>query len=131
MEWKSSSLASWLLFLLLLNILDILLTNPAYEANPFTLYFWGQIGIFLSAWIKIGLILFFGVLCVAAKKFAMPNEWIFARKILLGSLVVLVAVYIFVVTWNVILFVSFVRAFKSEVRLLHLSTSTTRKLNFV
>jgi len=51
MEWKSSSLASWLLFLLLLNILDILLTNPAYEANPFTLYFWGQIGIFLSSWI--------------------------------------------------------------------------------
>ena len=91
----------------MLNILDISLTNTAYEANPFTLYLWGQIGIFLSAWLKIGLILFFGVLCVAAKKFAMPNEWIFARKILLGSLVVLVAFYIFVVTWNVILFVSF------------------------
>jgi len=74
------------------------------------LYFWGQIGIFLSSWIKIGLILFFGVLCVAAKKFAMPNEWIFARKILLGSLIVRVAFYIFVVTWNAILFVSFARA---------------------
>jgi hypothetical protein len=32
---------------------------------------------------------------------------VFARKILLGILFVLVAFYIFVVTWNVILFVSF------------------------
>lgn len=107
MEWKSSSLAQWFLFLLLLNVLDVLVTNPAYESNPFTLYIWGQIGIFLSAWIKIGLVLFFGVLCASAKKVAKPAEWVFARKILLGILVILVAFYIFVVTWNTILFFSF------------------------
>jgi hypothetical protein len=106
-EWKLSSLAPWFLFLLLLNVLDVLVTNPAYESNPFTLYIWGQIGIFLSAWIKIGLVLFFGVLCASAKKFSKPAEWVFARKALLGILIVLVAFYIFVVTWNVILFVSF------------------------
>jgi len=105
-EWKSSSLAPWFLFLLLLNIFDVLVTNPAYESNPFTLYIWGQIGIFLSAWIKIGLVLFFGVLCASAKKVTKPIEWAFARKILLGILVVLVAFYIFVVTWNLILSVS-------------------------
>jgi len=106
-EWKLSSLTPWLLFLLLLNFLDVLVTNPAYESNPFTLYIWGQIGIFLSAWIKIGLVLFFGVLCASAKKVAKPAEWAFAKKALLGILIVLVAFYIFVVTWNVILFVSF------------------------
>jgi len=106
-EWKLSSLAQWFLFLLLLNVFDVLVTNPAYESNPFTLYIWGQIGIFLSAWIKIGLVLFFGVLCVSAKKVAKPAEWVFAKKVLLGILVVLVAFYIFVVTWNVILFFSF------------------------
>jgi hypothetical protein len=106
-EWKSSSLAPWFLFLFLLNVFDVLVTNPAYESNPFTLYIWGQIGIFLSAWIKIGLVLFFGVLCASAKKVAKPAEWVFARKILLGILIVLVAFYIFVVTWNTILFFSF------------------------
>ena len=107
MEWKSSSLAPWFLFLLLLNVFDVLVTNPAYESNPFTLYIWGQVGIFLSAWIKIGLVLFFGVLCASAKKVAKPAEWVFTRKVLLGILVVLVAFYIFVVTWNTILFFSF------------------------
>ena len=107
MEWKLSSLTPWFLFLLFLNIFDIFVTNPAYESNPFTLYIWGHIGIFLSAWIKIGLVLFFGVLCTYAKKAAKPNEWPFARKLLLETLIVLVAFYIFVVTWNVILFVSF------------------------
>jgi len=106
-EWKTSSLTSWFLFLLLLNVLDVLVTNPAYESNPFTLYIWGQIGVFLSAWIKIGLVLFFGVLCASAKKIAKPVEWAFARKVLLGILFVLVAFYIFVVTWNTILFFSF------------------------
>ncbi len=106
MEWKLSSLAPWFLFLLLLNVLDILVTNPTYESNPFTLYIWGQIGIFLSAWIKIGLVLFFGVLCLSAKKAAKPNEWSFARKLLLETLIVLVAFYIFVVAWNTVLFVS-------------------------
>ncbi len=105
MEWKLSSLAPWFLFLLLLNVFDILVTNPTYESNPFTLYIWGQIGIFLSVWIKIGLVLFFGVLCVSTKKVANPNEWPFARKLLLETLIVLVAFYIFVVTWNVILFI--------------------------
>jgi hypothetical protein len=107
MERKLSSLTPWFLFLLLLNVLDVLVTNPAYEANPFILYIWGRIGIFLSAWIKIGLVLFFGALCASAKKVAKPDEWVFARKVLLGILIVLVAFYIFVVTWNVILFVSF------------------------
>jgi hypothetical protein len=106
-DWKLSSLTSWFLFLLLLNVLDVLVTNPAYESNPFTLYIWGQIGIFLSAWIKIGLVLFFGILCASTKKIAKPVEWAFARKVLLGILIVLVAFYTFVVTWNVILFVSF------------------------
>ena len=102
MEWKLSSLAPWFLFLLLLNILDILVTNPVYESNPFTLYIWRQIGIFLSAWIKMGLVLFFGALCVSARKFAKPTEWPFVRKVFLGILIVLVAFYIFVVTWNLI-----------------------------
>jgi hypothetical protein len=106
-ERKLSSLTSWFLFLLSLNVLDVLITNPAYESNPFTLYIWGQIGIFLSAWIKIGLVLFFGILCASVKKLAKPVEWVFARKVLLGILIVLVAFYTFVVTWNVILFVSF------------------------
>jgi hypothetical protein len=91
----------------MLNVLDVLVTNPAYESNPFTLYIWGQVGIFLSAWIKIGLVLFFGILCTSAKKLAKPAEWAFARKVLLGILIVLVAFYIFVVTWNTILFFSF------------------------
>ncbi|NIR87738.1 hypothetical protein GWO13_09350 [Candidatus Bathyarchaeota archaeon] len=107
MEWKLSSLAPWFLFLLLLNVFDVLVTNPAYESNPFTLCLWGQVGIFLSAWIKIGLVLFFGVLCASTKKVAEPAEWSFARKLLLGILIILVAFYIFVVTWNVVLFVLF------------------------
>jgi hypothetical protein len=106
-EWKLSSLAPWFLFLLLLNILDVLVTNPAYESNPFALYMWGKIGILLSAWIKIGQVLFFGALCALAKKVAKPAEWSFVRKMLLGTLVILVAFYIFVVAWNVILYVSF------------------------
>ncbi|MDH5437788.1 MAG: DUF5658 family protein [Candidatus Bathyarchaeota archaeon] len=107
MEWKSSSLSPWFLFLLLLNVFDVLVTNPAYESNPFTLYIWGQVGIFLSAWIKLGLVLFFGVLCASAKKVTEPTEWPLVRKLLRGILIVLVAFYIFVVTWNVILFVLF------------------------
>jgi len=107
LEWKSSSLSPWFLFLLLLNVFDVLVTNPAYESNPFTLYIWGQVGIFLSAWIKLGLVLFFGVLCASAKKVTEPTEWPLVRKLLRGILIVLVAFYIFVVTWNVILFVLF------------------------
>jgi hypothetical protein len=93
--------------LLSLNILDILVTNPAYEANPFTLYLWGKIGIFLSATIKIGLVLSFGLLYASAKKFAKPTEWSFARNIFRGILAVLVAFYIFVVSWNLVLLVLF------------------------
>lgn len=107
MRWKPSSLTPWFLFLLLLNILDILVTNPAYEANPLTLYMWGRLGIFLSAWIKIGQVLSFGALCALTRKVAKPAEWPFARKLLLGTLVVLVAFYMFVVTWNLILYISF------------------------
>jgi hypothetical protein len=107
MEWKSRPLAPWFLFLLLLNILDILVTNPAYESNPFTLYIWGQIGVFLSAWIKVGLVLLFGALCLSAKKIADETEWPFARKLLQETLIVLVAFYVFVVAWNSILLVLF------------------------
>ncbi len=102
-ENNSPSLSSWFLFLLSLNILDILVTNPAYEANPFTLYLWGKIGIFLSATIKIGLVLSFGLLYVLTKKFAKPTEWSFAKNIFRGMLVFLVAFYIFVVSWNLVL----------------------------
>jgi len=42
-----------------------------------------------------------------AKKAASPVEWLFARKLLLGTLIVLVAFYTFVVVWNTILYVSF------------------------
>jgi len=51
----------------------------------------------------MGLVLFFGFLCAFAKKLAKPTEWPFARKVFLGILIVLVAFYIFVVTWNLIL----------------------------
>ena len=102
MELKLSSLTPWLLSLFLLTILDVLTTNPNYESNPFTLFMWAQIGIFLSAWVKIGQVMFLGVLCLSAKKIAKPAEWLFAKKILLGILIVLVAFYIFVVIWNVV-----------------------------
>lgn len=107
MEWKLSSLTQLFLFLLWLNVLDISVTNPAYEANPLTLYMWGKIGIFLSAWIKVGLVLFFGVLCALTKRAAKPAEWDFASRLLRGILIALVAFYTFVVAWNIILCVSF------------------------
>lgn len=103
MELKLSSFLPWFLFLLLLVILDIFTTNPAYEANPFALYMWAQIGIFFSALIKIGQVLFFGLLFISAKKIAKPTEWPFVKKILWGAHFILVAFYIFVVTWNVTL----------------------------
>jgi len=109
-ERISRSSSSWFLFLLYLNVFDILVTNPAYEANPLTLYLWGEIGIFLSATIKIGLVLFFGVLYVSAKKIAKPTEWPFTKQIFRGMLLVLLVFYIFVVAWNLILlFLSFFR----------------------
>jgi hypothetical protein len=99
---KESSLPWWFFSLLSLNILDILLTNPAYEANPFTLLMWSTLGFFLSAWIKIGQVLLFGALCILAKKVAKPAEWSFVKKLLEGTLVVLVAFYLFVVAWNLL-----------------------------
>ncbi len=97
-----SSIKVWFITLFLLNILDIATTTPLYEANPVTLYLWGQIGIFLSAWVKIGLVLLFGALCVAAKKVAAPHEWKFTRQVFKAILIVLVAYYTFVVTVNLI-----------------------------
>jgi hypothetical protein len=88
------------LLLLLLIILDIATTNPSFEANPLTLYVWTQLGVFLSAWLKVGQTLFLGALCVAAKRIAKPNEWLLAKKMLQATLLVLVAFYIFVVAWN-------------------------------
>jgi hypothetical protein len=103
LQWPLSSLRRWFIILLWLNLLDILVTNPAYEANPFTLYLWGKIGFFLSAWVKIGLVLIFGALCICVKRIAKPMEWEFSSKLLGGILVVLVIFYLFVVTWNSIL----------------------------
>jgi len=102
---KLLSLQWWFLFLLYLNIFDILVTNPAYEANPLTLYLWGEIGIFLSGIFKIGLVLLFGGLYVSAKRLAKQTEWPFARELFRKMLVLLVAFYIFVVTWNLVLLV--------------------------
>ena len=72
----------WFLLLLLLNIIDILITNPVLEINPFTLFLWGRLGILLSAIVKIGLVLLFGGLCIISKKVAKPAEWHFIEKIL-------------------------------------------------
>lgn len=101
-----SSLQLWFLAVLWLNIMDILLTNPVYESNPFTLYLWGKIGILLSAWIKIAQVLFLGVLILLSRRLATPLEWHYVKKLLLGILLVLTAFYVIVVGWNTILFVS-------------------------
>jgi hypothetical protein len=93
--------------LFILVALDIFSTNPVIEGNPLTLYLWAQFGIFFSAWIKIGQVLLFGVLCFSAKRIAKPNEWVLAKKILFGLLKILVAFYTFVVTWNVTLSIFF------------------------
>jgi len=98
---KSLSLSVWFLLLLSLNVFDIFTTAPAHEINPVTLYVWEQLGIFLAAWFKIGLVLFFGLLCVVARRVASPNEWKFVKKLFLGLLKVLVAFYVFVVLINV------------------------------
>jgi hypothetical protein len=100
-----SSLKVWFTTLFLLNILDIATTSPLYEANPVTLYLWGQIGIFLSAWIKIGLVLVFGTLCVTAKKLVAPHEWAITRKVFTTTLIFLVAYYTFVVTVNFVVII--------------------------
>lgn len=101
MNWlRLSSIKVWFITLFLLNILDIATTTPLYEANPATLYLWGQIGIFLSAWVKIGVVLLFGILCVVAKKVATPHEWRFTRQVFKALLIILIAYYTFVVTVN-------------------------------
>jgi hypothetical protein len=99
---KPSSLGIWFLLLLSLNVFDVFTTVPAYEANPLTLYVWERVGFFLAAWFKIGLVLFFGLLCVAAWKVANPNEWKFVKKLFLGLLKVLVVFYVLVVSINVV-----------------------------
>lgn len=96
------SLGIWFLLLLSLNVFDIFTTVPAYEANPVTLHAWERLGFFLAACFKIGLVLFFGLLCVVAQKVANPNDWKFAKKLFLGLLKVLVAFYVFVVLINVV-----------------------------
>lgn len=103
MEWKSGSLVPLFLFLLSLNILDISLTNPSREANPFTLYSWASVGVLPSAFMKVGLVLFFGVLCTITRRVASPIEWSFASRLLRVMLIGLVAFYVFVVTWNFVL----------------------------
>ena len=98
---KPSSLELWFLLLLSLNVFDILTTVPAYEANPVTLYIWGRVGFLLAACFKIGLVLFFGLLCMVTQKVADPDEWTLAKKVFLGLLIVLVAFYVLVVIINV------------------------------
>jgi hypothetical protein len=60
-------------------------------------------GILPSALIKVGLVLFFGVLCAIIRKVANPTDWNLAGKLMRGILIALVAFYSFVVTWNMIL----------------------------
>lgn len=96
----SLSLKVWFLSLLMLNILDIVTTSPNYELNPVTLYIWDKIGFFLAAWVKISLVVLFGVLCLAIRKVATLEEWHFARRFLGAVLIILVVFYIFVVTIN-------------------------------
>jgi len=102
MNWLRSSIKVWFMTLFLLNVLDIATTTPLYESNPVTLFLWGQIGIFLSAWFKIGLVLFFGILCVVAKKVTNPHEWELTSQVFRAILILLVAYYAFVVTVNLI-----------------------------
>lgn len=83
-------------------MLDIATTTPLYESNPVTLFLWGQIGIFLAAWLKIGLVLLFGMLCVVAKKVAAPHEWELTSQVFRAILILLVAYYVFVVTVNLV-----------------------------
>lgn len=103
LEWRLGSLVPLFLFLLSLNMLDISLTNPSREGNPFTLYSWASVGILPSALMKVGLVLFFGVLCAIARRVASPVEWSFAGRLLRVILIGLIAFYVFVVTWNLIL----------------------------
>ena len=100
MNWLWSSIKVWFTTLFLLNVLDIATTTPLYESNPVTLFLWGQIGIFLAAWFKIGLVLLFGILCVVAKKVTNPHEWEFTNQVFRAILIILVAYYAFVVSVN-------------------------------
>jgi len=101
MNWlRLSSIKVWFMTLFLLNILDIATTSPLYEANPVTVYLWGRIGIFLSAWVKMGLVLLFGILCVVAKKVTTRHEWKFTSQLFRAILIILVAYYAFIVTVN-------------------------------
>lgn len=102
MNWLRSSIKVWFTTLFLLNVLDIATTTPLYESNPVTLFLWGQIGIFLAAWFKIGLVGLFGMLCVVAKKVTSPHEWEFTSQVFRAILILLVVYYAFVVTMNVI-----------------------------
>jgi hypothetical protein len=101
MAVKRSSLLIWFSALFLLNVLDVATTIPVWEVNPITLFLWSGIGGFLSAWVKLGLVLLFGALCMAAWKVASAQEWLFAKKVFRGVLIVLVAYYVFVVANNV------------------------------
>ena len=86
--------------LFLLNALDIATTMPMYESNPVILFLWGQIGFFLTAWFKMGLVLLFGILCIVAKKVAALHEWEITSRIIRAILIILVAYYAFVVAVN-------------------------------
>jgi hypothetical protein len=103
LEGKISSLVPLFLLLLSLNILDISFTNPIREANPLTLLSWARMGILPSVCLKLGLVLLFGIVCVATRKVANPTDWRTAGRLLEGILITLVAFYSFVVTWNMIL----------------------------
>jgi len=105
MNWLRSSIKVWFMTLFLLNVLDIATTKPLYESNPVTLFLWGQIGIFLAAWFKIGLVLLFGTLCVVAKKVTNSHEWEFTSQVFTAILILLVAYYAFVVSVNLVVMV--------------------------
>jgi hypothetical protein len=105
MNWLRSSIKVWFMTLFLLNVIDIATTMPLYESNPVTLFLWSQIGVFLAAWFKLGLVLLFGVLCLVAKKVAAPHEWEFTSQVFRLLLITLVAYYSFVVTMNLVVMV--------------------------
>ncbi|NIP67101.1 hypothetical protein GWN63_03455 [Candidatus Bathyarchaeota archaeon] len=102
MQGRISSFGLWFVLLFFLNMLDILTTVPAYEANPVTLYIWEQIGYLSAAWLKGGLVLLFGLLFTVAQKVVNPEEWSFAKRVFVGILKVLVAFYLLVVVINLL-----------------------------
>ena len=79
--------------------------STSFSATP---QFWKDISEPLqAAWLKISLVIFFGLLFTLAQKVANPNERDFTQKVFLGLLKILVAFYVFVVLINVVVLSQF------------------------